>query len=1376
MSQAWVSLVALSFVDPVRSSTPDAAPQGSSPPARYRVIEQLGQGGMGVVYRARDAVTGQELALKRLRVHGGQRESQDTIDASERSAHSAVAMLFQREFHTLAQLKHPNIIEVHDYGVDAEGPFYTMELLAGSDLHALAPMPWQRACALLRDVASALTLLHARRFLHRDISPRNVRCVADGRAKLMDFGAMTPMGVEPVLAGTPPFVPPEALARQSLDARADVFALGALAYWMLTGRHAFPSRTLRDVRDAWRSTPALPSSYARDVPEALDALVMRMLSLDRQGRPSSAVELVERLSALAGLELHASAETPTSAYLTTPNLVGRAADLLSVRRRIVHALSGHGASVLVSGPAGVGRTRFLDVCVLEAKLAGALVLRIGRAEAGSGPYGGARALLEQLAQLTSARERGSLPPQAGAALQAGAREPSDPSARADCQAALLAYLTRIAKSRLLALAVDDVHALDEPTSALLAALATRVERRRLVLLTACDASAAAGAGAALRVLRDASHELPLLPLAPHETDELLRSVLGDVPNVTQLAARIHALSGGLPRACMELVQHLVDGGVLAYRAGGFVLPAELPDGALPSSLQAALRVRIAGLSANGRELGAWLALAGEEPLAISECIALSGGEHDPAPVYLAVNELLAARMIYLEGERVRLAQDYVPAFESMLASDQRARLHEGLAALLARDPFRCVRAAEHWLAAQQPDHAVEALLRYVRDPDTQRAWFSDYLPVLEAGIEASRACGRPAADTFTLRYAAARAITTYLEPGDRERLLALAHELCELAGLDCYEQLGDEPDPRRRVGRAIEQAAARHAAKPERERTLAPPEAIRAFVLYHGLLASYAGNTLDVELLHRIPSLAPFSVLAPGLAFMDKIVRATRDLRGERIRTGRALLTECYDELAAPGALGLDEPRRLATRARLRCAIARGSAAVGLPEAMEHADALIDDPDQRINAWRVRYIVHLYQPDPERAQQCRREIELLQLQGGPRQYADGGTLESELVAHARSDDLLGLRRIRPELARMVNKHPGYVPWLEIADGEIERICGHPERALVYHLAALEHAAPGMHIAWPQAAGFALDALLQLGRLEEVLARGREWLAIGERAGVDAVAMIQLPMCIADALLGYGGRALEQCDRIVRASEEHKTRGLYLGLGYEVRARIAIVAGDAEAFRDAFATCAEAYGASKGSPLGARLERLTTEARRARLHGVSDEPVDAGRVTVARVQQELAAQLVPAERAAQALRLVLEASGAIAGFLYGVRAAEIEALADNAPDRDARPEIEAMLRNSMLGDNEQERTVALTQAEQDAASQVGTATAVTDALGLRYYPFALVGSHDDGHRPLLAAVVALAFPDGRCGTLAQATASAIGAELLAHRDVTGLTLL
>ena len=164
--------------------------------------------------------------------------------------------LFEREYHTLVRLKHPRIIEVYDYGLTDQGPYYTMELLDGQDLQQLAPLPYREACRHLRDVASSLALLHAHRLVHRDVSPRNVRLTADGRAKLIDFGALATFGIAEDVVGTPPSMAPEVLRRLPLDQRTDLFALGAIGYWALTGRHAFPARTVQDLPSVWQTHAA----------------------------------------------------------------------------------------------------------------------------------------------------------------------------------------------------------------------------------------------------------------------------------------------------------------------------------------------------------------------------------------------------------------------------------------------------------------------------------------------------------------------------------------------------------------------------------------------------------------------------------------------------------------------------------------------------------------------------------------------------------------------------------------------------------------------------------------------------------------------------------------------------------------------------------------------------------------------------------------------------------------------------------------------------------------------------------------------------------------------------------------------------------------
>ncbi|MDD9969130.1 MAG: protein kinase, partial [Myxococcales bacterium] len=131
--------------------------------ARYDVHGVLGNGGMGAVYRVTDRHRDCTVALKRLRIEEGQSRKEERV------------ALFHREFRTLAELEHPRVIHVYDYGIDDLGPYYTMELLDGADLREEVPISWRRACLLMRDVCSCLALLHSRGFVHRDVSPLNVR-------------------------------------------------------------------------------------------------------------------------------------------------------------------------------------------------------------------------------------------------------------------------------------------------------------------------------------------------------------------------------------------------------------------------------------------------------------------------------------------------------------------------------------------------------------------------------------------------------------------------------------------------------------------------------------------------------------------------------------------------------------------------------------------------------------------------------------------------------------------------------------------------------------------------------------------------------------------------------------------------------------------------------------------------------------------------------------------------------------------------------------------------------------------------------------------------------------------------------------------------
>src|SRR5262249_12714250 len=155
-----------------------------------------------------------------------------------------------------------------------------MELLEGADVSKRAPMPYVEACRILRDIASGVALLHARRLIHRDLSARNVWLMPDGRLKLIDFGAMATFGKPADVCGTPPFIAPESHDGRDLDQRTDLYALGALGYYLLTGRHAFPARSMAELPARWRERPRpvgkrvaeLDRPDLPEIPQALEGL------------------------------------------------------------------------------------------------------------------------------------------------------------------------------------------------------------------------------------------------------------------------------------------------------------------------------------------------------------------------------------------------------------------------------------------------------------------------------------------------------------------------------------------------------------------------------------------------------------------------------------------------------------------------------------------------------------------------------------------------------------------------------------------------------------------------------------------------------------------------------------------------------------------------------------------------------------------------------------------------------------------------------------------------------------------------------------------------------------------------------------------------
>jgi hypothetical protein len=640
------------------------SPKGSAaaPPLSqlgdYQILREIGRGGMGVVYRARDRRRNQVVALKTMQ----------RFDP-------AALYRFKQEFRSLAGLSHPNLAALYDLAAEGDLWYFTMEFIDGVNflVHVrsaeqladpevtasalasaaggrppsppLAPHHTQRLRRALLQLASGINFLHQSRRLHRDIKPSNVLVASGERVVVVDFGLAAELdrggiheSTEQHIAGTVAYMAPEQGAGGPVTPAADWYSIGVMLYEALTGRRPYSGRPLQVLQDKQHKDPPAPREMAPDVPEDLNALCMELLCRKPDGRPSGR-EVLKRL----GEESAPSAAAPVVPPAPGQRLplIGRGQHLALLREAFAAVQGGTPVLFYVHGPSGMGKSalvlHFLDE-LLERRAAVVLAGRCYEQE--SVPYKALDSLVDALSRYLAglpALEAQALLPrdvetlarvfpvlrQVEAVCNAPPRRaeiPDPQELRRRAFGALRELLARLGDRRPLVLFIDDLQWGDVDSAALLSEL-VRPPDPPVLLLLGSYRSEQADRSKCLQALFQGQAAMPLDrrelavgPLTSEEARDVALALLGeDTPDRLARAEAVGRECGGSPFFVYELVQSLEAGG--NEKAG----PA-----AAAVALEEVLWARIGRLSAAARRLLEATAVAGR-PVPQATVCSVAGG-------------------------------------------------------------------------------------------------------------------------------------------------------------------------------------------------------------------------------------------------------------------------------------------------------------------------------------------------------------------------------------------------------------------------------------------------------------------------------------------------------------------------------------------------------------------------------------------------------------------------------------------------------------------------------------------------------------------------------------------------------------------------------
>lgn len=555
--------------------------------ARYQVLNELGSGGMGEVFRVLDRLTGRVATLKRLK----------TVQTPATSIGSGGRVALAQEFRLLASLRHPNIISVLDYGFDEDGdPYFTMDLEENAQtiIEAGRGRPLSVQVELIAQSLRALVYLHRHAIIHRDLKPENLVVVRD-QVKLLDFGLSAYRSLLEAdrgqLIGTMTHMAPEVVQGHGASERSDLYALGLIAYELLTGRYPFEfSDAAALYRDILHTSLPRPSD---DIDARLVPIVARLLAKPAATRYAGAEEVIRDLEAALGQMLPVETVATRESFLQAAPFVGRTAESAALSAALAAAAAGQGGTWLVGGESGVGKSRLLEEVRIRALVEGKIVLRGQGVSQGGSPYHLWRDVLTHMLLHTEVAPQHasvlkSIVP--GIAKLVGYEVADPPPVDATAvQSRLLIAVEELFTAAQVPVVVllDDLQWAGSESLKMLSWMTRAAEALPLFFLGSYRTDDAPQ----LPDVVGATRQLTLARLAPDEVAALCESVIGAQPHSRDVIELVQRESEGNPLFIVEVLRTLAESSGQLGRIGESGIPRRVIGG----GMQRVLRRRLAQL-------------------------------------------------------------------------------------------------------------------------------------------------------------------------------------------------------------------------------------------------------------------------------------------------------------------------------------------------------------------------------------------------------------------------------------------------------------------------------------------------------------------------------------------------------------------------------------------------------------------------------------------------------------------------------------------------------------------------------------------------------------------------------------------------------------